>query len=107
MVDLSSAPQAASSIQADSPATFDRFTYPVRYYFVNYSAACRIPSDCLISDSDSPFQKDIRECGVLLEQLLLDVSYQIMSLTHQFTWSSTGTTNISKVQVPYQRNDTG
>ena len=78
MVDLSSAPRAASSIQADSPATFDRFTYPVRYYFVNYSAASRIPAESISStSSDSPFLQDIRECGVLLEQLLLDVSYQL------------------------------
>lgn len=79
MVDFSRAPLSTS--QAGSSEIFDRFTYPVRYYFVNYSAACRIPESLsnttLKGESiqDSSFQKDIRECGTLLEQLLLDVSY--------------------------------
>ena len=113
MVDLSSAPRVTSSTQAESSASFDRFTYPVRYYFVNYSAACRIPAESISSTSplptrDSPFQKDIRECGTLLEQLLLDVSHPLrLSSTHQFTSNSTGTPNSSKIQVAYQRNGAG
>lgn len=106
MVDLSSAPQ--SSVQGD-PASFDRFSFPVRYYFVNFSCASRIsreryplsnpstPGDTR-RHSLSPFKTDVQELGTMFDRLLLEVNQTIPDVTSIKTkYPSTGAPNFSKV----------
>jgi hypothetical protein len=49
---------------------FDRTILPVRYYFTNFSRAAQFhscPSDSL------PFRKDVQECGMMMDRLLINV----------------------------------
>ncbi|KAF9475981.1 hypothetical protein BDN70DRAFT_883005 [Pholiota conissans] len=83
MMDRSSGPSSDESSQISSTVAFNRSKYPVRYYFVNFTQAKRIPRDPLYpaSQPSSPgrevllcaFQRDIRDCGVMVENLLTDV----------------------------------
>lgn len=84
MVDLASAPRIAPS----SNAGFDRSAFPVRYYFVDFSKASRAhgasagttnPEGEAHAEASSPFEKDVKECGIFLDQMLQGVS--IYSLT--------------------------
>ena len=70
MVDLSSAPRPVPSTKEVIPS-FDRFSYPVRYYFVNFSKASRMPAG--VVDGGSPYKKDVKECGVLFDRIILHV----------------------------------
>jgi len=69
-------------IQSTDAANFDRSIYPVRYYFVNFTRTRRIQrgsSDRLTvslpsySERTSPFKKDVKELGTLLERLMTDM----------------------------------
>ena len=69
-------------IQSTDTANFDRSIYPVRYYFVNFTRTRRIQrgsSDRLTvsspsySERRSPFKKDVKELGTLLERLMTDM----------------------------------
>ena len=86
MIDLSSAPLKPTDSEGQKPreAQFDRFKYPVHYYFVNFSKASRPPrqtsypastpvSPTLFGKSSS-FTQDIRECGTMFESLMANAS---------------------------------
>lgn len=84
MMDLSSAPLKPADDGRDKPheAQFDRFKYPVHYYFVNFSKASRPPRQTLYPAStpvtptfgkSSSFTQDIRECGMMFESLMANV----------------------------------
>ncbi|KIM48234.1 hypothetical protein M413DRAFT_225673 [Hebeloma cylindrosporum] len=91
MVDLSSAPQTPvppgddHDTSADIAARFDRFSYPVHYYFMNFSQASRVQQEMLLPSSSSattlgestkaacPFRRDVQDCGAMFGELLTDV----------------------------------
>lgn len=77
MVDISSCPTTPGE-----STSFDRFKYPVHYYFVNFSKATRLPRQLLYvtpTPVSSTFEKssslaqDVRDCGVMLAKLIEDV----------------------------------
>ncbi|KAF8905551.1 hypothetical protein CPB84DRAFT_1771703 [Gymnopilus junonius] len=92
MVDLSSAlKDSVLSTSSHPKATtssprFDRMSYPVRYYLVNFTESRRIPLETLFPSSSPatpsegpqsipacPFRRDVQNCGTLFENLLDDV----------------------------------
>lgn len=83
MMDISS----GSTLRVDNTSStgqFNRFKYPVHYYFVNFTKATRIPRQPSYPSStpSSPgresllcsFQRDVRDCGIMFESLLANVS---------------------------------
>lgn len=73
MVDLSSAPSTCLL-----SAEFDRTAFPVRYYFTNLSHATKIelPSTPVqTSSTTTPFRHDVQDCGVMIDRLLVHVSF--------------------------------
>ena len=92
MVDLSSASptSAISSHNANiGPQQFDRVSYPVKYYLVNYTNASYIHKKPISSSStpgwltreleslDScPFKKDVQDSATMIDGLLSDVILQ-------------------------------
>lgn len=102
MVDLSSAPRVPAEtnalIASDSslntpPAQFDRFKYPVRYYFANFTDATRVhhepkstgssPSsgrEPQTSRPECPYRQDVQNTGEMFNRLLEDVS-TVVSIT--------------------------
>jgi hypothetical protein len=60
MVDLGVCP---SSIER-----FDRALSPVRYYYADFSNADRFQSH-----DRTPFQTDVRDCGRMIDRMLVDV----------------------------------
>ena len=100
MVDLSSAPQTPATpsddheISSGEMATrFDRFSYPVRYYFMSFSKANRVQQEILHPSSSSaapfgesaraacPFQRDVQDCGTMFGELLTDASLTYMNFS--------------------------
>ncbi|PPR05714.1 hypothetical protein CVT26_008955 [Gymnopilus dilepis] len=88
MVDLSSAPHKSnSSSDPQHVVYFDRLSYPVRYYLVDFTDAKRIPLGSSFPSSSPatpsetlqqsipacPFRRDVQDCGTLFEKLLSDV----------------------------------
>jgi hypothetical protein len=93
MVDLSSASETSAIFSAGpgniGPRQFDRVTYPVKYYLVNYTNASYIhkkpvssssmpgsPARELESLDTCPFRKDVQDCATMIDGLLSDVSLQ-------------------------------
>ena len=89
MVDLSSAPHKSKfSSDPQHVVYFDRLSYPVRYYLVDFTDAKRIPLGSSFPSSSPatpsetlqqsipacPFRRDVQDCGTLFEKLLSDVS---------------------------------
>lgn len=78
MVDLSSAPSTCLL-----PVDFDRTSYPVRYYFTNLSHAKKLgpPSTPtpFTSTTTTLFRHDVQDCGVIIDQLLVRVSFFLQS----------------------------
>jgi hypothetical protein len=81
MVDLSSASWTS--------AKFDRVSYPVKYYLVNYTNASYIHEEPISPASTlslpiqelrwldtCPFKKDVQDSATMIDGLLLDVSLQ-------------------------------
>ena len=97
MVDLSSASRTRAIFSHDvgpgsiGPQQFDRVSYPVKYYLVNYAKASYIHNKPVSSSStpgsptgeldslDTPFKKDIQDTATLMDGLLSDVSLQKFS----------------------------
>ncbi|KAF8960990.1 hypothetical protein BDZ97DRAFT_1266200 [Flammula alnicola] len=94
MVDLNSAPASTAPPFADLPENetrtpdvqFDRMSYPVRYYFVNFTNAVRVrkeslypssspstPSGVLLARAACPFKQDVQDCGAMFNSLLINV----------------------------------
>ncbi|KDR84956.1 hypothetical protein GALMADRAFT_204580 [Galerina marginata CBS 339.88] len=89
MMDSSSASQTPAPTASDDESTshpFDRSAYPVRYYFVDFTQATRIPLESLFPSSSPatpsgelqtratcPFKRDVQGCGSLFERLLDNV----------------------------------
>lgn len=123
MVDLSSAPHPPSPLKdGDAPvlAQFDRFSFPVRYYFVDFSEATRFSafSPCPSTPSSpgpsisaqrrpgDPFKHDVQDCGALFDKLLLEVRVRLMNvLSISDSNHCQGSTNFRQVQIPYKGND--
>ena len=95
MVDLSSASRTSAIFSHDvgpgniGPQQFDRVSYPVKYYLVNYKNASYIhkrpifssstpgsPAQELESLDTCPFKKDVHDTATMIDGLLLDVSLQ-------------------------------
>ena len=91
MVDLSSASLTSATFSHDSgagyigPQQFDRVSYPVKYYLVNYTNAsyiCKGPtssspgSPSRDAPDTCPFRKDVQDCATMIDGLLSDVSLQ-------------------------------
>ena len=90
MVDLSSASRTSATFSHDAgPQKFDRVSYPVKYYLVNYTKASYIHKKPISSSSTpgSPtrelesldtclFKKDVQDTAIMIDGLLSDVSLQ-------------------------------
>jgi hypothetical protein len=83
MVDLSSAPSTCLS-----SADFDRTTFPVRYYFTNLTHATKIdaPSTPVTSSGATPFRHDVQDCGVMIDRLLIRVSFLPYQKSYNSLW---------------------
>lgn len=96
MVDLSSASRTSAIFSHDAgpgsigPQQFDRVSYPVKYYLVNYTKASYIHNKPVSSSStpgsptgleslDTPFKKDVQDTATLMDGLLSDVGLQKFS----------------------------
>jgi len=95
MVDLSSAPQTSATLLHHAgagyiaPQQFDRVSYPVKYYLVNYTNASYIrKGPTFPSSPGSPareheeldtftFKKDVQDSATMIDGLLSDVSLPI------------------------------
>lgn len=103
MVDLSSAPQAPAPrgddheiSSGDMAARFDRFSYPVRYYFMSFSKASRVQEEILHPSSPPapplgesarvacPFQRDVQDCGAMFGELLTHASLGCMNFSFNY-----------------------
>jgi len=88
MVDLSSASLTSATFSHDSgagyigPQQFDRVSYPVKYYLVNYTNASYICNGPTSSSPGSPtrdaldtcpFRKDVQDSATMIDGLLSDV----------------------------------
>ena len=75
------------------PQQFDRVSYPVKYYLVNYAKAFYIHKKPISSSSTpgsptqepesldtSPFKKDVQDTATMIDGLLSDVSLQTFFL---------------------------
>ena len=93
MVDLSSASLTSATFSHDSgagyigPQQFDRASYPVKYYLVNYTNASYICKGPTSSSPGSPtrdaldtcpFRKDVQDSATMIDGLLSDVGLQII-----------------------------
>lgn len=101
MVDLSSASQTtaifshAAGTGYIGPQQFDRVSYPVKYYLVNYVNASYIQKGPIYSSSTPgsptrelepdicPFKKDVQDCATMIDGLLSDVSFHNFFLFFQ------------------------
>lgn len=112
MVDLSSGP--AACLMATNK--FDRKKYPVRYYFTDFSRAEKFGSSSDSSQTlsnSTPFKKDVQECGMMFDRLLVNVrarssialSSGIVSILTDMSLSFIGTSYRSKIQVTGERHD--
>ncbi len=101
MVDLSSAPRPVP-LKKEAIQSFDRFSYPVRYYFVNFSKASRMLPG--VADGGSPFQKDVKECGMFFDRIILNVSVVPTSL-HNLLTSRSDASDFSKIQISHEGDD--
>ncbi|KAI0060350.1 hypothetical protein BV25DRAFT_1908398 [Artomyces pyxidatus] len=50
---------------------FDRTSFPVRYYRINFSQATKLDPDASLRSY--PFRKDVQDCGVMLSSLIDEV----------------------------------
>ena len=99
MVDLSSASRTSAIFSHDAgsgnigPQQFDRVSYPVKYYLVNYTNASYIHNEPTSSSSTPgppvqerqsmdtcPFKKDVQDCATMIDELLSDVSKTFLLL---------------------------
>lgn len=99
MVDLSSASRTSAVFSHDAgpgiidPQHFDRVSYPVKYYLVNYTKASYIHKKPISSSSSPgsptrelelldtcPFKKDVQDSATMIDGLLSDVSLQKLFL---------------------------
>ena len=95
MVDLSSASRTSAIFSHDAgpgsigPQQFDRVSYPVKYYLVNYTKASHFYKKSISSSSTPgsparelelldicPFRKDVQDSATMIDGLLADVSSQ-------------------------------
>lgn len=93
MVDLSSASRTSAIFSHDAgsgnigPQQFDRVSYPVKYYLVNYTNASYIHKEPVSPSYKSttrelqaldtcPFKKDVQDSATMIDGLLSDVSLQ-------------------------------
>lgn len=92
MVDLSSASRTSAIFSHDAgpgkigPQQFDRVSYPVKYYLVNYTNASYIHKKSISSSTPGsptrelesldrcPFRKDVQDSATMIDGLLSDVS---------------------------------
>ena len=95
MVDLSSASRTSAIFSHNAglgnigPQQFDRVSYPVKYYLVNYTNASYIHKEPISSSSTlgsptqeleslldtCPFKKDVQDCATMIDGLLSDVHF--------------------------------
>ena len=122
MVDLSSASRTSAIFSHDAglgnigPQQFDRVSYPVKYYLVNYKNASYIlkkpifssstpgsPTQELESLDTCPFKKDVQDTATMIDGLLSDVSLQKFSLLLLFIAHSKlfwpGSPNLFEIQA--------
>ena len=127
MVDLSSAPLTSAIFSHDpdaglgsiGPQQFDRVSYPVKYYLVNYTNASYIHKKSISSSSmpgsptrelesldTCPFRKDVQDSATMIDGLLSDVSLQkIFSFYILLKVYWPGSPNFFEVQTLDQGND--
>jgi hypothetical protein len=125
MVDLSSACLTSAVFSLDagsrniSPQQFDRVSYPVKYYLVNYTNASYIHKKSISSSSTPgsptrelesldtcPFRKDVQDSATMIDRLLSDVSLQkFFSFLISFKVYWPGSPNLFEVQTFDQGND--
>jgi hypothetical protein len=126
MVDLSSASRNSAIFSQDAgrrnigAQQFDRVSYPVKYYLVNYTKASYItkkPSPTPGSSTrepdslDTPFKKDVQDTATMIDGLLSDVKLQMFFFRSKkisfkvffFCWP--GSSNLFEVQTSDQGND--
>ena len=128
MVDLSSASRTSAIFSHNAgpgnigPQQFDRVSYPVKYYLVNYTNAACIHKEPISSSSTPgsptqelesldtcPFKKDVQDCATMIDGLLSDVQVfplylLIFFIAHsKVIWS--GSSNLFEVQASDQGND--
>ena len=100
MVDLSSASRTSAIFSHDAgsgnigPQQFDRVSYPVKYYLVNYKNASYIHKEPVSPSKSStrelqsldacPFKKDVQDSATMIDGLLSDVSLQNFFLSFLF-----------------------
>ena len=129
MVDLSSASRTSAIFPHGpgnlGPQQFDRVSYPVKYYLVNYTKASYILKRPMTSSStpgsptreleSCPFKKDIQDTATMIDGLLSDVSLEMFFLFFLFSFSFSkksslkmfqpGRPNFFEVQTSDQGND--